>query len=267
MERWREADSYIPSPRPSIAPSPRLPVSPSVFLVRRFARAGAQLGGDVMKADIAFDHQDQQMVKQIADIGRELFAAFVVAGVLGRDDRFGGFLADLLENFVKAVVKEIARIGAFRSLILSLLDQFEEVLKLYPQIHCGDINQRDRRFHTLNTLLFDPRRLRRLDIPRAPEEAGAFAGVTRRAVRVNAHQQRIAVAVKANVNDALSGARGRAFMPKLSPRTAPEPGLASLQGLRQTLGVHMRDHQDLVGVVVLHDSRDQSLIIELQILN
>src|SRR5262249_33929241 len=165
------------------------------------------------------------------DLGRELFAAFVVAGVLGRDDRFGGFLADLLENFVKAVVKEIARIGAFRSLILSLLDQFEEVLKLYPQIHCGDIDQRDRRFHAFKDriiLPFDPRRLRRFDIMRASEEAGAFAGMTGRAVRVDTRQQRIAVAIQADVNDALSGARGRAFMPKLSPRTAPEPGLASL---------------------------------------
>src|SRR5262249_7113916 len=161
-----------------------------------------------------------------------------------RDDRFGGFLADFLEYLVETAVEEIARIGAFRTLVLPLLNQFEEVLKLYAQIHCGDVDQRNRRFHAFQDriiLLFDPRRLRRFDIPRAPEEAGAFAGVARRAVRVDAHQQRIAVAIQTNVNDALSGARGRAFMPKLAPRTTPEPGLARLQGLRQAFGVHMRD--------------------------
>src|SRR5262245_38311659 len=100
--------------------------------VSRFARAGAQFGGDVVQTNVAFDHQDQQMVKQVADFGRELFAAFVIAGVLRRDDRLGGFLADFLEYLVEAAVEQVARVGAFGALVLPLLDKFDEVLKLYP---------------------------------------------------------------------------------------------------------------------------------------
>jgi uncharacterized circularly permuted ATP-grasp superfamily protein len=56
-------------------------------------------------------------------------------------------------------------------------------------------------------------------------------------------------------------------MPKLPPRTTPKPGLARLQSLRQTLGVHVRDHQDFVTVVILYDGSNQSAVIKLQILN
>jgi len=45
-------------------------------------------------------------------------------------------------------------------------------------------------------------------------------------------------------------------MPKLLPRAAPEPGFAVWQSLRQTLGVHVRDHQDFVTGVILHDGRN-----------
>src|SRR5262245_8618206 len=229
-----------------------------------------------MQTDIAFRHPDQQVVKQIADLGRELFAAFVIARVLRRDDRFGGFLADLLEYLVEAAVEEITRVGAFGALILSLLDQLEEFLKLNPQIHRRDIDQRERRFGAFKyravllldlRRLFGLRRLRSLDIPRVTKEAGAFSGVARRPLRIDSHQQRVAVTIQAQIDDSLSGARGLALVPKLLTRTAPEPGLASPQGPRQTFGVHMRDHQNLARVVVLDDGRNQPVIIELQILN
>src|SRR5215468_9049030 len=191
------------------------------------------------------------MIKQVADLVRELFAAFVIAGVLRRDDGLGGFLANFLEYLVDAAVEQVARVGAFGSLVLPLLDKFEEILKLYPQIHCGYIDQRELRLHAfkhraillpnllptpvpahlptlLPTLLIDLHRLlglRRFDVLRATGEARAFAGVTGRPVRIDPHQQRVAVAIESQINDALNGARGRAFVPKLLPRAAPEPGL------------------------------------------
>src|SRR5215475_12515429 len=150
--RLRE-ETQILALRLSFSLSLRLSFSPSLRLllrVRRFARAGAQFGGDVVQTNVAFDHQDQQMVKQVADFGRELFAAFVIAGVLRRDYRLGGFLADFLEYLVEAAVEQIARVGAFGALVLPLLDKFEEVLKLYPQIHRGDVDQRDRGLNAFN---------------------------------------------------------------------------------------------------------------------
>src|SRR5262245_18932450 len=192
------------------------------------------------------------MVKQVADFGRELVSAFVIAGVLRRDDRLGGFLADFLEYLVEAAVEQVARVGAFGALVLPLLDKFEEVLKLYPQIHRGDVDQRDRRLNTFNyraalipALIpaFSPAfimdlhglfGLGRFDVMGATEEARAFAGVTGRPVRNDPHQQSVAVAIQAQIDDSLSGARGRPLMPKLPPRTAPEPYLARLQSPRQT---------------------------------
>src|SRR5262245_34632759 len=144
------------------------------------------------------------MVKQVADFGRELVAAFVIAGVLRRDDRLGGLLADFLEYLVEAAVEQVARVGAFGSLVPPLLDKFEEVLKLDPQIHRGDVDQRDLRLHAFKyraVLLFrlfglfglsglfwvfGPCRLfglRRFDVLRAAEKARSFTGVTGRPVR------------------------------------------------------------------------------------
>src|SRR5215510_4177176 len=234
------------------------------------------------------------MVKQVADFGRELVAAFVIAGVLRRDDRLGGLFADFLEYLVEAAVEQVARVGAFGSLVPPLLDKFEEVLKLYPQIHRGDVDQRDLRLHSFKYRaillfrlfrlfrlfglfglfglfwVFGPCRLfglRRFDVLRAAEKARSFAGVTGRPVRADPHQQRVSIAIQAQIDDSLSGARGRPFMPELPPRTAPKPGLTRLQSLCQTLGVHVRDHQDFITVVILYDGSDQSAFIKLQILN
>ena len=43
--------------------------------------------------------------------------------ILCRDDRLRGFLADLLEYLVEAVVEEIRSLRAFRSIALTALDQ------------------------------------------------------------------------------------------------------------------------------------------------
>src|SRR5262249_22465814 len=146
------------------------------------------------------------MVKQVTDFGRELIAAFVIAGVLRRYDRLGGFLADFLEYLVEAAVEQIAYVGRFGELVLPLLDKFDEGLNGYAQIHHADDAQRDWRLNVFNygggllpvlfptllpTLFMDLHRLigfRRFDVLGATEEARAFAGVTGRPVRIDPHQ-------------------------------------------------------------------------------
>ena len=62
--------------------------------------------------------------------------------------------------------------------------------------------------------------------------------MTRRAGRVDAVQQRVAVAVVADLLDRHRVPRRRALVPVLLPRPAPEPGLTGLTGAAERLLVH-----------------------------
>src|SRR5690242_18330535 len=80
----------------------------------------------------------------------------------------------------------------------------------------------------------DVRALRSLSLPLAdpaPEprrEARLRAGMADGASRPNAEEQRVSVAVVADLLDGKRAAGGRALVPVLLPRAAPEPGLAGL---------------------------------------
>src|SRR3954454_19834365 len=60
------------------------------------------------------------------------------------------------------------------------------------------------------------------------EETGALAGVACRARRLDQRQQRVGVAVPAQLAHALDVAGGLALVPELLARAAPEPGLTGL---------------------------------------
>ena len=66
------------------------------------------------------------------------------------------------------------------------------------------------------------------DAPEPRREARLRAGVARRAVRPDAVEQRVAVAVVADLLDRERVPRGRALVPELLARAAPEPRLARL---------------------------------------
>ncbi len=51
-------------------------------------------------------------------------------------------------------------------------------------------------------------------------------------------------------------------MPECLARTAPKPGLPSFEGLRDRLSIHPRQHQHCPVEVVLHDHRNQALIVK-----
>src|SRR5581483_1419916 len=93
---------------------------------------------------------------------------------------------------------------------------------------------------------------------RAPElgrEAGHRAGMARGAGRRDAEQNRVAVAVVADLVDCERVARRLALAPQLLARPAPEPGLARLAREPLRLVVHPREHQHAPGARVLHDRR------------
>ena len=89
-------------------------------------------------------------------------------------------------------------------------------------------------------------------------EAAALAGVAGRALLVDEHQQRVAVAVQPDVAHPLPVARRLALHPVLAPAARPVGGPAGGQGAVQRLVVHPGEHQHLAGVVLLDDGGDQA---------
>src|SRR6478672_276072 len=98
------------------------------------------------------------------------------------------------------------------------------------------------------------------DPPEPRREAGLGARVARRAVRSHAIEERVSVAVVANLLDGHRVPRGGALVPELPAGAAPEPGLAALPRPAQRLVVRVREHQDTVRVRVLDDHGRQRLI-------
>src|ERR687886_3019849 len=89
-------------------------------------------------------------------------------------------------------------------------------------------------------------------------EAGALAGVAGRALLVDEDQQRVAVAVQADVAHPLAVPGGLPLHPVLAPAARPVGGPAGGQGAAQRLVVHPRDHEHLAGVVLLDHGGDQT---------
>src|SRR5580693_4119800 len=73
----------------------------------------------------------------------------------------------------------------------------------------------------------------------------AAAGVAGAGDLLDLDPDRVLVAVDAHLDDALGVAGGLALLPQRAPRAAEIPGLPRCDGLRQRLGIHVRDHQHI----------------------
>ena len=98
------------------------------------------------------------------------------------------------------------------------------------------------------------------------EKAGLIPFVTGRADLLNLYQQSVAVTVESDILHGLRVTAGFSFHPKFLPGPAPEVGLAGGNGLFQRRPVHPGHHQHAPGLLVLHDGRDQTVSIELQLI-
>src|SRR5262249_2563234 len=78
-----------------------------------------QLVGTLIEFYLARHHQHGKLINQISDFPNHLFRIIF----LPRDDRFGGFLANLFKFLVEAFVKKITRVRPRRSLASATLDQ------------------------------------------------------------------------------------------------------------------------------------------------
>src|SRR4029077_18551215 len=73
---------------------------------------------------------------------------------------------------------------------------------------------------------------------------------------------RVLVAIDAHLDDALGVARGLALPPQHAARAAEIPSLPGGDGLRQRLGVHVRDHRHVARAGVGRDAGDEPVGVE-----
>src|SRR4051812_18385789 len=183
----------------------------------------------VSEAAVAAVEKDRQVVQ---DVGRLLVDAVVGLLAGGARDLLG-LLLDLRADAGR-VVEELDGVGALRAIGFALLERSLE---------------RGKRLV----------RGRRLDL--AVVEAGALAGVARGAGGLDERQERVAVAVEAEGLHVLDVARGRALVPQLAAGAAPQVQLAGLAGPGHGFGVGVGEGEHLSRAPVLHDDRDETLLV------
>ena len=83
------------------------------------------------------------------------------------------------------------------------------------------------------------------------------------AVHLDPEPYGVLVVVDAHFGDPLGETRGRALVPEGPAGAGPVVGLAGFDGLGQRLGIHIAVHQQLAGLEVGGDHRDQPVVIEL----
>ena len=175
------------------------------------------------------------MIEVVGDLIDDL----VLAGVLGRDDDLCVLLSQLLEHLVHALVEEVIGIGALFRVLSSVDDG--------PVVLAQDIRRGGRAAGA---------HLRGLDLV---EEAGMAAGVAGGADLDDAGQQGVHVAVAVEGPHILEVAAGLPLDPQ-GPAAAGIIGhLTGLDGQVVSLLVHVGDHEDLVGRVLLDDDGQQAI--------
>src|SRR5439155_9148485 len=96
----------------------------------------------------------------------------------------------------------------------------------------------------------------------SPEEARPFARVARGPHLVDAHEQRVAVAVEPDVLHVLHVAGRLALAPQLLPRPAPEYGPPLLERARKRIRVHPGHHEHVAVLRILHHRGDETPVVE-----
>ena len=146
----------------------------------------------------------------------------------GLDDGLHSLLADLLRDLVHAAVEELRGVGAFGHLGVTSPDDALQVA--------------DETFgfgHGLSEAGFRPR-------------------VAGRAVGDDADEQRVAVAVGGHRHDVEPVAAGLALGPETLARAAVKRDAAFGEAFFIGFAVHVAQHEDLEGAVVLNDGGDES---------
>ena len=175
------------------------------------------------------------MVEIIGDLIDDL----VFAGVLRRDDDLGVLLPQLLEHLVDAFVKEIVGIGALLRILFAVQDG---PVVLAQDIRGGGAAARAH--------------FRGKDLV---EEAGMAPCVAGGAGLDDAGQQGIHVAVPEKGAYILEVAAGLPLDPEGFPASGIIGHFSRLNGQVVGLFVHVSDHEDLIGCLLLDHDRQKAV--------
>lgn len=145
----------------------------------------------------------------------------------GLDDGLHGLFADLLRDLVHAAVEEFGGVGAFGHLGMTAPD---DALKVADEA---------------------------FGLGHGLPEAGFRACVAGRAVGDDADEQRVVIAVGGHRHDVEPVAAGLALGPQALARTAVKGDAAFGEALFIGFAVHVAQHEDLEGAVVLDDGGDE----------
>jgi hypothetical protein len=92
------------------------------------------------------------------------------------------------------------------------------------------------------------------------------SGVAGRPLLLDQQEHGISITIEARFNEALDMARGFALAPQTLSRPRPVTNLTTRQRLIQRGAIHPCQHHDLAAIMLLSDSRNQSLIIPRNVL-
>ena len=189
-------------------------------------------------ATAALRHQHHHMIKEIADFVLD----FLRVRIFGSDDNLRRLFAQLFEDLVNALVKEVIGVGALLRIFLAILDHAHDILK-----HC---------------LCAAVRRLRRHHVA---VKTARVAGVAGSSHLQNPCEQRVVVTVQGNLLYKLIMPGCLPLQPQLLAASAEIRHPSCDQRLLKRLLVHIGKHQHLLCPVVLHDHRNQPVRICLQV--
>src|SRR5207302_1604165 len=173
--------------------------------------------------------QHEQVVDQVGS----LLLDTLIGLFASRARELLGLLHDLLPDALR-IGEQLGRVGAAGSRAGALCDRALE--------------------HRQNLM-----RSGRLQL--AAVKAGAFARVAGRAGGVHERQQRVAVAVKSQLPDALRVAARGALVPLLLARAAEEVQFPRGARARECLLVHVGERENLAGAPVLHHTGHEPVLV------
>src|SRR5215208_7043877 len=177
--------------------------------------------------------QDQEMVQEI----RRLFSKSLIFE--GGDHDLDCLFAHLLGSVTGAAPQELRRVGALRHLAVALgyrpgeLREGSAEVRGFPVVFAVD----------------------------GSEEAAILASVAGRPTGHDPVEQRIAVAVEADLDHSLGVAARRPLAPDLIAGAGVVVSLAGLYGLVDRLFARVGEHEDLARLCVLGDHGDETSLV------
>jgi len=191
---------------------------------------------DILGGDAEFDHENHYVIGEVGDFVDGFFLA-----VFGADDDLGGFLADLLQDFVEALLEEVGGIAALGEEAFAALKEGIEA------VHFEFIAFLGREEFIM--------------------EAGFLAGMAGGAVGIDLEDEGVLIAVGGDGIHVQVVSAGFALEPEALAGSGIEAGELLFEGDFQAFAVHIGKGKHLSCGAVLNDCGNQAVCIKFQFVN